>query len=191
MKGNKLDKWKKLSTEEVGNYAIFSVLRCKFENVTKGKVGDFFMINCEDWVQVVAETDDGRIVLVEQYRFGVEDFSLELPGGRMQSGENAVEAAERELEEETGFCGESAKLIAKLYPNPAIQTNAVHVVLVKNCRKAKDTNFDEFEDLFTLLLTRRELADAISAGKISHCIDIAAVAKYMPLDPHSREFKNF
>jgi 8-oxo-dGTP pyrophosphatase MutT (NUDIX family) len=149
------------------------------------------MVDCGDGVQVVAETDDGRIVLVEQYRFGVENFSLELPGGGIHSGESAVDAATRELEEETGFCGEFAEQIAEIYPNPAIQTNATHVVLVKNCRKVKDTNFDEFEDLSTSLLTREELADAVAEGKISHCIAIAAIAKYMLLDIQPRTSGKF
>ncbi|MDR1413768.1 MAG: NUDIX hydrolase [Puniceicoccales bacterium] len=190
MNENKLDEWRKLSSERVGSYAIFDILCRRFENVTKGKIGDFFMIDCNDWVQVVAEADDGRVVLVEQYRFGVENFSLEFPGGGMEPGEDPVEAAKRELEEETGFCGESAEVISKIYPNPAIQTNAMHVVLVKNCRRMRDTNFDEFEDLSTSLLTRRELLDAIATGKIYHCIAIAAVMKYVLLGSRSREFEN-
>jgi hypothetical protein len=174
-----LDKWRKLTSEVVGDYAIFSVLRCKFENIAKGKVGDFFVVDCNDCVQVLAETEDGKIVVVEQYRFGIEDFSLELPGGRMERGENALDAARRELEEETGFCGESAELIAKVYPNSAVQPNAMYVVLIKNCRKIRGTNFDEFEDLSTSMMTKLELVDAVATGKISHCATVSAIGEYI------------
>jgi ADP-ribose pyrophosphatase YjhB (NUDIX family) len=58
--------------------------------------------------------------MVNQYRFGLGKLSLELPGDMMDRGENIIEAAQRQLEKETGFCGELAKVIAKLYPNLAI-----------------------------------------------------------------------
>ncbi|MDR1891157.1 MAG: NUDIX hydrolase [Puniceicoccales bacterium] len=173
--------WEELSKETMADYKIFSVARCKLKNPSNNKSGDFYIIDCNDWVQVIAETLDNQIVMVSQYRFGSGKLSLELPGGMMDRGENVIEAAQRELEEETGFCGELAKVIATLYPNPAIQTNVLNVVLIKNCTKKKDTHFDEFEDLTTSLITKQDLIKAVAIGEISHCITIAAIAKYMLL----------
>jgi hypothetical protein len=171
--------WQQLSKETLAEYKIFSVSRCELKNPSNNKSGDFYIIDCNDWVQVIAETSDGRIVMVNQYRFGSCKLSLELPGGMVEHGENVVEAAQRELEEETGFCGKPAKIIATLYPNPAIQTNILNVVLIKNCTKQKNTHFDEFEDLTTSLITKQNLKKAVTNGEISHCITIAAIAKYM------------
>jgi 8-oxo-dGTP pyrophosphatase MutT (NUDIX family) len=179
--GSKLSKWNKVSEKRVGDYGIFETRLCRFENTDSGKSGNFYTIGCCDWVNVIAETDDDRIVIVEQYRFGLEDFSLELPGGMMERGESAIAAAARELEEETGFCGDGAELIAVMYPNPAIQTNRLNVVLIKNCRRVKPTHFDEFEDLRSSTATLNELIDLVGSGKISHCIAVATIAKYMLL----------
>jgi 8-oxo-dGTP pyrophosphatase MutT (NUDIX family) len=173
-----LSPWRRLSSEELADHGIFKTFRRRFENSAKGRVGDFFFIGCHPWVQVVAETPDGSIVLVEQYRFGSEKFSLELPGGMVEDGETVVAAAVRELEEETGFRGESAELVAELYPNPAIQDNTVGVVHIKNCRKTENTHFDEFEDLATTLVSQEELAAAIRSHKITHCITLAAISEY-------------
>jgi 8-oxo-dGTP pyrophosphatase MutT (NUDIX family) len=147
--------------------------------MSTNKTGDFFVVNCSDWVQVVAETDDKKIILVEQYRFGTEKFSLELPGGNMDGNESAIEAGRRELAEETGFCGDEAVILAELSPNPAIQTNTLNVVLIKNCNKRGDTHFDEFEDLKTSFVSKRELVDAIKNGKITNCVTISAIAMYL------------
>jgi hypothetical protein len=171
--------WQQLSKETLAEYEIFSVARCKLKNPSNNKSGDFYVIDCNDWVQVIAETSDGHIVMVNQYRFGSRKLSLELPGGMVEHGENVIEAAQRELEEETGFCGKPARVIATLYPNPAIQTNILNVVLIKNCTKQKNTHFDEFEDLTTSLLTKQNLIEAVTGGEISHCITIAAIAKYI------------
>ncbi|MDR2737594.1 MAG: NUDIX hydrolase [Puniceicoccales bacterium] len=175
----KLSEWRKLSEEKLVDYKIFSIYRCRFENVTQRKAGDFFLVECDDCVQVIAETTDGRIVMVEQYRFGLESFSLELPGGRMDAGEKAIEAGRRELEEETGFCGGEAEVIAELYPNPAMQTNVVNVVLIRGCRKELDTHFDEFEDLATSLITREELVNIVRSGRLSNCITMASIMRYI------------
>jgi 8-oxo-dGTP pyrophosphatase MutT (NUDIX family) len=177
----KLCQWEKLSEEKLADYKIFAINVCEFRNITQQKSGKFFLFNCNDWVQVIARMSNGKIVMVEEYRFGAEKFFLELPGGRMESGETPIEAARRELVEETGFRGGKAELIGQFYPNPAIQTNVVNVVSIENCSECEHTHFDEFEDLATHILTEQELSDAVKSGRISHGITIAVVAKHILL----------
>jgi ADP-ribose pyrophosphatase len=71
---------------------------------------DFVVIASADWCNVIAVTPDGKLVLVRQFRFGIEEFSLEIPGGIIDPGETPVAAAVRELREETGYVGTSARL---------------------------------------------------------------------------------
>ena len=79
----------------------------------------------------------------------------------MENGEDPIDAAKRELSEETGYVGDSAELISTLYPNPAKQANVVNFVLIRNCQKKEDTNFYEFEELQTLIFSREEIFSAI------------------------------
>ena len=94
-----------------------------------------------------AVTPDGRIVLVRQFRFGIDDFSLEIPGGVVEPGEDPVAAGTRELREETGFGGPRARLLASVHPNPAIQRNRCHLVLVEGVECGESLDWDEDEEI--------------------------------------------
>ena len=177
-KNIELSQWDKISSNIVFESNFFKILRCKFKNSTRNKIGNFFLEECNDWVQVLAETKEKHYVLVKQYRFGSGSITLELQGGIMEDGEDPIDAAKRELSEETGYVGDSAELISTLYPNPAKQTNVVNFVLIRNCQKKEDTNFDEFEELQTLIFSREEIFSAIKNGEITHCIPIAGIMKF-------------
>ncbi len=173
--------WEQSTCELDIDYKIFQTYKCQFHNLSSDQFGDFVIIKSNDWVQVVAETIDHNIVLVRQFRFGSQEISLELPGGIMDTDESVISAARRELVEETGYTGDEATVIATLLPNPAIQTNRVHVVHIKNCKRTNPTNFDEFEDLQTLLYSRENLIKAVQTGTISHCITIAAITRFLSI----------
>ena len=97
-----------------------------------GEVLDpFYVIDCRDWVAVVAVTTGGDLVLVEQYRHPVSRVTLELPAGEIDPGEDAVTAARRELWEESGYVGGEAKIIRHVSANPARNSNTLWFVLIR------------------------------------------------------------
>ena len=133
-------RWKKLEARTIAHTRIFDVQSVDFQHPARLKSQDFFVINAPDWVNVVALTPDRQLVLVRQFRFGLDDFSVEIPGGVMDPGENAIAAGVRELREETGYIGTAARLLGVVHPNPAMQNNRCHLVLVENaCREADST----------------------------------------------------
>ena len=177
-------RWEKLGEETRLKTRVFDVLGARYRHPVRGTERDFVVMQSPDWVNVVALTPDERIVLVQQFRYGIDGFSLEIPGGVMDhAGEDPVAAGLRELREETGFAGTSAKLIGTVRPNPAIQSNRCHFVLVEGAVRAHDLAWDADEEIaVTVEPVERVLALAHSGG-IFHALVLNAL---MLFEPHWR-----
>src|SRR3982751_3314867 len=104
-------RWEKLSQTTHATTRVFDVLSTRYRHPVRGTERDFVVMKSPDWVNVVALTPDDRLVLVRQFRYGVNEFSLEIPGGVMEAGEDPIVAGLRELREETGYTGAPAKLL--------------------------------------------------------------------------------
>ena len=125
---------------------IFEVYKQRFRRRSDGVEGDFFVLETNSWVNVLAITPSRELVLVRQFRYGTQELSLEPPGGVIEKGEDPIEAGLRELKEETGFVGEKAVLIGSARPNAAILSNQCHFVLVENVMKTAELAFDNLGD---------------------------------------------
>ena len=126
------------------------------------------MIDAVDWVNVIALTPDDLLVLVEQYRHGTNTVELEIPGGMVDRGDaSPVVAGVRELREETGYEGENARILGKIFPNPAIQSNTCFTVLVENCRPKHALEFDHGEGVYFWDRQGRRYLDFMS--QLFHC----------------------
>jgi 8-oxo-dGTP pyrophosphatase MutT (NUDIX family) len=168
-------RWETLSNEVFADARIFRVRRKSCRHPVRGTAGDFYVIDSTDWVNVVAVTTGGEIVLVKQFRFGIEAFSLEVPGGMIEPGEEAIVAARRELEEETGFVGGEARVLAVVHPNPAIQNNRCHLVVIEGVRRDAKQNFDEHEELEAMTMPVEEVFTLAHTGGITHALALNAV----------------
>ena len=154
---------------------IFEVRKRRFKRKSDGVTGDFFVLDTNDWVNVLAITPDRRIVMVRQFRFGSRENSLEPPGGVVEEGEDPVVAGMRELQEETGYVGQDPKLIGSVRPNSAILSNRCHVVLVREVCKTADLNFDQHEELVTELFPLSDLKALVKSGEITHSIGLNSI----------------
>lgn len=172
--------WPIVSTRSMANYRIFSLRTDLKINPRTGGRHDFFVIECPDWVNVVAITPDSQLVMVEQFRHGTNTVELEVPGGVMDPQEcDPVAAGQRELREETGFEGTAPRLIGCIYPNPAIQSNTCHTLLVEQCELRHPTEFDPSEDIQVRLIPLDTVPQLIASGRIRHSLVIVALSHYL------------
>src|SRR5438093_10221030 len=171
-----IEPWEKLSSHPLGDFRIFTIRSDRKISPRTRQEHDFFVIDCVNWVNVIAVTPDRQLVMVEQYRHGSNTVELEIPGGIMDRGDTSpVETGVRELREETGYEGEHGRVLGSVFANPAIMSNTSHVVLVENCALKHAVQFDSGEDLITRLVPIAEVPQLVARGKIRHPLVIVAL----------------
>lgn len=141
--------------------------------------GTFYVLDAPEWVNVIALTHEGEVILVEQFRYGTERPSLEIPGGVCDEGETPLESARRELEEETGYTSDKWTSLGKVSANPAIQDNYNHFFLAEGCRPRGETDYDHHERILVHKLPYEQFLDLVREGVVDHSIMVAAVAKLL------------
>jgi 8-oxo-dGTP pyrophosphatase MutT (NUDIX family) len=168
--------WEKISSEPLGDYRIFTLRSDRKISPRTRQAHDFVVIDCVNWVNVIAVTPDRQLVLVEQYRHGSNTVELEIPGGMMDLTDPSPEAtAIRELREETGYEGQQARLLGRVLPNPAIMSNTCFTVMLEDCRCLHPVAFDHGEDLLTRLVPIADIPRLISTGVIQHSLVVVAL----------------
>jgi 8-oxo-dGTP pyrophosphatase MutT (NUDIX family) len=154
---------------------VLDLTSVRFRQPVAGVVKEFVVIHAPDWVNVVALTPGGSIILVRQFRFGANALSLEVPGGMIEQGEDPIAAGVRELAEETGYGGGRVSLLGSVRPNPAIQDNWCHFVLVDGAVPTGPMDWDEDEDIEVSMAPAAQVLAWARSGKIIHSLSVAAL----------------
>ncbi len=174
-------RWHLLGSTTQATTPVFKVLRQRYRHPVRQTEREFVVIDAADWVNVLALTPAGHLVLVNQFRFGIDGFSLELPGGVIDQGEDPVVAGVRELREETGFAGVRARSIGWVHPNPAIQNNRCHLVLVEEAVRSAEQEWDTDEEIAVSTAPVAEVLAAARGGRITHALVLNALFCFEPI----------
>lgn len=172
--------WDIVAEKEVMNCPIFDLVSRRLRHPKRGSEGDFYILKTRDWVNVIPVTPDYQVVLVRQYRFGVEQLSWEIPGGVMDPGEAPMEAGGRELQEETGYVATELNYLGSVAANPAIMDNQCHFVWAKDVRPTAATDWDEHEEIEVGLFPIDEVYAMAQRGEIVHSLVVAALMRFYP-----------
>jgi 8-oxo-dGTP pyrophosphatase MutT (NUDIX family) len=138
------------------------------------KAGHYVYLDACDWCNVVAITRDRRVVMIEQFRHGLGEVTLELAGGIVERGEDPAAAGVRELLEETGYSGTSHGVIGTVSANPAIFNNRVHTVLVTDCKATRAPEMDGNEEIATRLVELGQLDNLVRRSDVHHSLVVCA-----------------
>ena len=173
--------WEKLGSEAGPEIPLFNVRFDTMQHPTSSAELQRLVLETVDWVNVVAITADGAIVMVEQFRFGVGELTTEPVGGMIDHGEESLEAAKRELLEETGFGGGRWRYLGSVQANPAIHNNLCHHWLVEDTVLVQEPTPDDGEAIRVHLMTLDEVKAAIVEGRVRHSLGLSALSRVFPL----------
>lgn len=170
-----------VTTKESVEYTtkIFKVLSRGMKIESVDHHAEFAILEAPDWINVIALTPENEIVLVEQYRYGIEKPTLELPGGVCDPGESPLESSKRELVEETGYSSGEWIDLGKVSSNPAMLTNYTHTYLARGCEKTSEQQLDGNERINVHIMPIVDFLDLVGKGEITHSLVVAAVAKFL------------
>lgn len=135
----------------------------------------FYVNEYPDWVNVFGLTADGKAVMVQQYRHGIETIETELPGGVIEEGELPEEGARREVLEETGYLFKAYHYLGKVSANPSTTNNFAHFYLATGGEKVAEPDLDHSEEIDVLLLTVDEVKGLVRENKIMQSLHVNCI----------------
>ncbi len=174
-----LSKWKILSSERWEGTPFLHFRRDRVVSPRNGREYDVYVMEAPSWVNVIPVTSENNVVLVRQYRHGIREMTLEIPGGVVEAGDAPEEAARRELREETGYDAPSLISLGYVHPNPAIQNNRCYTFLARDVFPAGSPRPDEMEDIEVVVCPLKDVLRMIDRGDISHGLIVAAFCRLM------------
>jgi len=153
---------------------IFDLDQVEFEPPDGRSAQSFYVVEAPDWINVIPLTEDGNVLLLRQFRFGIDDFTLEIPGGMCDPGESAIDAARRELREETGHVAGELVELGWVHPNPAIQNNRCHSYLARDVVEVGAPQPDPNESFEQVRVPLSEIPGLIRERMITHALVVTA-----------------
>jgi 8-oxo-dGTP pyrophosphatase MutT (NUDIX family) len=169
-------KWEIIEDKKLLETPIFSLHERQLLPHKKSETASFYVLEAPDWINVIALTENRDVVLVEQYRAGIHESSLEIPGGMVDEDESPMESAKRELLEETGYQSKKWTKLGTTSGNAAILNNYTHIFLAEECIKVDEQQLDGNEDIAVHVLNLDYFLELVKNSTIHHSIVVAAVA---------------
>lgn len=170
--------WDILSSRRDRSYRIFQIRTDHARSPRTGRSHDFYILESRDWVNVIPLTNGGDVVLIHQFRHGIRENTLEIPGGILEQGDSPEQAARRELAEETGYLDRRMDYLGYVHPNPAILNNRCHTFVARDVYLNGEQDQDDKEDIEITLHPLSDIPRLIRENEITHALVLAAFHRF-------------
>lgn len=169
-----IERWKTLKSQVVFEHKWYTLRRDHVELPSGHVMDDYFVSVRPDVVLIFPVTEDGHVLFVRQYKHAAADIFIELPGGVIDPHEtNPLDAAKRELLEETGYTTDDIEPVLEVIDNPTKDTNKVYYYLARNVREVAAQDLDESEHIEVLKVPLQEVEQMILSGQVNVAGSIA------------------
>ena len=173
----KIQKEKKTSGKTIYKGNILRLYRDEVEFPDKHKSARE-VVEHSGGVSVLAENEEGKVLLIKQYRYPVDQVIYEIPAGKLEPDENIVECAGRELREETGYTAQKFNKLFEFFPTPGYSTETIYIYRAENL-KFVGRDLEEGEYIEVVPKTKSELRELFQAGQIKDSKTLIAVMYYL------------
>ena len=181
--------WEEVSCTHLVEDEYIDFRRCAYKLPDGTVFEPYYSYSRRDYVVIVATDEDGKFICVRQYRHGIKRVTMEFCAGGLErldgkeygnrndaaAVEAALDAAKRELLEETGYESDDWKFLLKIPSNATMADNYANIFVAKNCRKVSEQNLDDTEFLNVHLCTRQEIEDMIQSGDFPQASHVLAL----------------
>lgn len=169
-------KWKTLSSEYLFNDTWLKARKDRCQRPDGKIVDPYYVTEYPDWVTGFGLTRDEKVILVKQYRQGLGEVCIELPGGCIDKTDVDKEhAVRRELLEETGYRFNSVEYLGRTSANPSTNSNALYMYLLTGGEKVQEQELDQNEEIEVLLVTIEEFLQMLRENKFIQSMHVANI----------------
>ncbi len=168
-------KWRVLASSYVIDSPYMRLRKDTIELASGAIIDDYYVRETRGFSSIFALTNDEKVILVRQFKYGIRRSVLELPSGFIDDGESPQEAAVRELAEETGYVADSLELVRTFVPDPTNSTTLMHLFLARGVRHELAQKLDPAEDIEVEVVSLAQLHDLLRRGAIESATQVAAV----------------
>ncbi len=186
MDPTRLQPWKTLKTKDLVVAPPWLTISIEQVQLPKGRVvDDYYHLRLQDYAMIFAQVPDGQVIMLRQYKHGVGRVSLMLPGGGLAAGESPLEAAQRELLEETGYSAEHWQPLPNFVTSANYRGSQGYIFTAQNAQKVAEPNSGDLEDMEVVLMPPEAVIAAVKTGEVVVLGALAAIA--LALNPAFRE----
>ncbi len=176
-----IKKWKTLESRYIVQRPWLTARVDKVQ-LPDGRINpEHYVLEYPTWVNVTAITRQGEFVMVRQYRHGIDEVIDELSAGVAEPGESPLEAAQRELLEETGYAGGEWSLMMTIGQNPSTCNNLTYCFLACGVERVARQHLDESEDIAVLLKSEAQVLDMLKGDHMKQALMAAPLWRYFAL----------